>query len=276
MAYSRSLDRHLTVVMNVASRLSAAGIGPRRQSNQDHRDGLLNMLEAPFEAVDGVEQAADSIAVDIGDVAGDRCPKLPDRAVRCQAVLITQRSRVQIPPPLLVSAGQRPDRQRRSGLLDHPMAVRWRDRGALPARGWMKPASNGISGWHRQAVGQASLGRRTARARTGTSFRTAGWNSFAEGGSSAGRRRRMPRHDRGLASSGRTGRARAYGHRRYLRVQSAGLTEATRRPLRPCPARKSVTSRPTSSRSPRSRCPPRSMLTSRAPGMRPAAFRAAS
>ena len=35
------------------------------------------MLEAPFEAVDGVEQAADSIAVDIDDVAGDRCPKLP-------------------------------------------------------------------------------------------------------------------------------------------------------------------------------------------------------
>src|ERR1051326_624695 len=33
-------------------------------------------------------------------------------------MLITQRSRVQIPPPLLGSPGQRPDRQRRSGLLE--------------------------------------------------------------------------------------------------------------------------------------------------------------
>jgi hypothetical protein len=52
------------------------------------------MLETPLAAIDGVERLVEPMAVEIGDVTGDRCPKVPDRAVRCQAVLITQRSRV--------------------------------------------------------------------------------------------------------------------------------------------------------------------------------------
>jgi hypothetical protein len=48
--------------MNVAQRLSAARIGPQRLGNQDHRDELLNTLEATLAAVGGVDRAADSIA----------------------------------------------------------------------------------------------------------------------------------------------------------------------------------------------------------------------
>ena len=79
MVPSRSPDRHLTVAINVAQRLSAARIGPRRQGNQDHRGELLNTLEAPLAAVGGMERVADSIAVDIGDVRlliGARCCRM--------------------------------------------------------------------------------------------------------------------------------------------------------------------------------------------------------
>ena len=109
--------------------------------------------------------------------------------------------------------------RRRSGLLDHLLAVRWRDRGALPARERTKPTANGISGWHRQAVGEASLGRRTARpGRARPSVQLAGTH-LLRAGRQHRHRHRMPRHDRGLASSGRTGRVRVDGDHRYLGVR---------------------------------------------------------
>ena len=79
MAPPRSPDRHLTVARNAAQRLLAARIGQRRQGNQDHRNELLNTLEATLAAVGGVDRAADSIAVDIGDVRlliGARCCRM--------------------------------------------------------------------------------------------------------------------------------------------------------------------------------------------------------
>jgi hypothetical protein len=95
----------------------ALRIGPRRQSNQDHRGELSNMLETSLEVVDGVEPAADSIAVDIGDVAGDRCPKLPDRAVRQQERRTGPRRRP-LPYRLTRRSGPPRDRQIAQGA-DH-------------------------------------------------------------------------------------------------------------------------------------------------------------
>jgi len=95
--------------------------------------------------------------------------------------------------------------ERRSGLLDHPLAVRWRDRGALPGRGRTRPASNGIHGWHTSAIGEACLGRRTARpGRARPSVQPAETGSGPEP-VSRGLRCRVPLHDRGLASRGRAG-----------------------------------------------------------------------
>src|SRR5215472_8808841 len=47
-------------------------------------------------------------------------------------VLITQRSRVQIPPPLPGSAGQRPDRREAIGPLGRLSAIRPQDRAMEP------------------------------------------------------------------------------------------------------------------------------------------------
>ena len=57
----------------------------------------MNTLEAPVAAVGGVERAADSIAVNVGDVRLlTGVQRLLDRAARCRSVLITQRSRVHV------------------------------------------------------------------------------------------------------------------------------------------------------------------------------------
>jgi hypothetical protein len=53
--------------------------------------------------------------------------RLSDWIERCLSVLITQRSRVQIPPPLPGNAGQRPDCQTVIGPFDLLSAVRPRD-----------------------------------------------------------------------------------------------------------------------------------------------------
>ena len=53
--------------------------------------------------------------------------RVPDCLERCPAVLIIERSQAQILPPLLGKAGQRPDRQTATGLLDRLSAVCPRD-----------------------------------------------------------------------------------------------------------------------------------------------------
>src|SRR6266702_5734722 len=53
-----------------------------------------------------------------------------------KSALITQRSRVQIPPPLPGSAGHRPDCQTAIGPFDRLLAVRWRD--GTPERGTLR------------------------------------------------------------------------------------------------------------------------------------------
>jgi hypothetical protein len=60
--------------------------------------------------------------------------------------------------------------ERRSGLLDHLLAVRWQDRGALPGRGRTRLASNGIHGWSRRAIGEAHLWTAHPAAWTGTTL----------------------------------------------------------------------------------------------------------
>src|SRR5215468_9261428 len=61
------------------------------------------------------------------------------------SVLITQRSRVQIPPPLPVSAGQRPDRRKAVRLLDRLSAVRPRDLASEHGTSRPGPTSIGIT-----------------------------------------------------------------------------------------------------------------------------------
>jgi hypothetical protein len=73
--------------------------------------------------------------------------------------LITQRSRVQIPPPLPGSPGQGPDRQWRSGLLDLLSVVRPRDRAAQPGRERTSLTENGTFGPHRRPISEARLRR---------------------------------------------------------------------------------------------------------------------
>jgi hypothetical protein len=68
------------------------------------------------------------------DISGaGRCRRLPDWAVPCRSVLITQRSQVQILPPLPSSRIRGLIAGRRSGLFDLLSAVRPRDQ-APPAR----------------------------------------------------------------------------------------------------------------------------------------------
>src|SRR6266702_7699590 len=59
-----------------------------------------------------------------------------------KSALITQRSRVQIPPPLPGSAGHRPDCQTAVGPFDRLLAVRWRD--GTPERGTLRGGSADI------------------------------------------------------------------------------------------------------------------------------------
>jgi hypothetical protein len=60
--------------------------------------------------------------------------------------LITQRSRVQIPPPLRVSPGQRPDRQERSGLLIFMAAWRQQNLTVLAGHHRQRTAWSGTAG----------------------------------------------------------------------------------------------------------------------------------
>src|SRR5262249_54178477 len=85
-------------------------------------------------------------------------------------------------PRYQVSAGQRPDRPRRSGLFDLQGSAMAAETGctsrALPGLERARPTANGITGWPGGPIGEAHL---------------------------AELRRRVPAHDRGLAPSGRPG-----------------------------------------------------------------------
>jgi hypothetical protein len=65
-----------------------------------------------------------------------RCPRPPETRKTCVVCLITQRSQVQILPPLPVSAGQMPDRRKAVRLFDRLLAVRWWD--GTPERGTLR------------------------------------------------------------------------------------------------------------------------------------------
>src|SRR5512132_3815566 len=70
--------------------------------------------------------------------------------------LITQRSRVQIPPPLPVSAGQRPDRQKAVRLLIFVAAWWQRDSAGSDMNGRQESADIGI---RRRSVADAQRGQ---------------------------------------------------------------------------------------------------------------------
>ena len=96
----------------------------------------------------------------------------------------------------------------------------WRQRdpadiveGALPERGRTRPASNGILGWHRRTLGEVhpaagELPARTARPSIRLDETPLLRWVRPEVGQREQLRRRVPLHDRGLASSGRAGRSR--------------------------------------------------------------------
>jgi hypothetical protein len=83
-------------------------------------------------------------------------PRLPERAgrargmlswvERCLSVLITQRSQVQILPPLPGSAGQRPDRQDGGQALIFVAAWWQQDLGAQGGQEYKELAETGIGG----------------------------------------------------------------------------------------------------------------------------------
>ena len=60
-----------------------------------------------------------------------RCPRPPETGKTCAVCLITQRSQVQILPPLPGSAGQRPDRQGGGRALIFAAALWQQDLAAL-------------------------------------------------------------------------------------------------------------------------------------------------
>ena len=83
------------------------------------------------------------------ELLSHECRELPDRVEPCPSVLITQRSQVQILPPLPGSAGQRPDRQdggRAFCLFVGGSLVDWTRSAARCGEDWHGSASRWAAG----------------------------------------------------------------------------------------------------------------------------------